>query len=131
MRSRIAHGFTLIEVMAAVVVLAVGISGIMAFMARATRVITDARNATIQACLARDVMVNVENLYWRKQSDKVRESDNFGSEFPGYRYEVRVTEDIDEEVKALTHVDVTVYRATSGGSESAFTLSTYLLDFRK
>ena len=116
--------------MAAVVVLAVGISGVMVFLAKSTRVIGDARNATVQACLARSVMVNVENLFWRKQADDVEKSGNLGSDFPGYRYEVAITEQIDEKCPGLCQVDITVFRKISDG-ESAYTLSTLLIDFRK
>lgn len=124
------RGFTLIEVMVAVVVLAIGVSSIMYFLAQATKMISTARGVTVQVFLARQVMVDIENKYWRRQAQDVQLSGDFGPEFPNYRYEVRITEGIDPKVPELQQVDVTVFW-NRGGYERPFTLSTYLIDFSK
>lgn len=127
---RDARGFTLIEVMVAVVVLAVGISSIMVFLAQATKMVSTARGATVQTMLARQVMVEIENKYWRKQAQDIETSGTFGSEFPNYRYEVTIIENIDVKVPELQQVSVTVYW-NRGGYERPYTLTTYLIDFSK
>lgn len=124
------RGFTLIEVMVAVVVLAIGVSSIMYFLAQATKMISTARGVTVQVFLARQVMVDIENKYWRRQAQDVQLSGDFGPEFPNYRYEVRITEGIDPKLPELQQVDVTVFW-NRGGYERPFTLSTYLIDFSK
>ncbi len=127
-RSR--RGFTLIEVMAAVVVLGIGIASVLALISQSTRAISIARSATVQASLAKMVMVEIENKYWQKKVDDISNSGDFGEDFPDYRYEVVVTEDIDEEVPALQQVDVTIfYDGVVPPRE--YTLTTYLIDFLK
>ena len=118
------------EVMAAVVVLGIGIAAILSLIAQSTRAVNTARGVTIQTALARLAMVEVENKYWRKQADDVKSSGDFGREFPDYRYEVEITEDIDEEVSALHQVDVVVYW-DRGKYEREYRLTTLLIDFSK
>ncbi len=124
------RGFTLIEVMVSVVVLAIGVSTVMYLIGRSTASISTARGATIQAYLARDIMVEIEEKYWHKKDEDVKKSGDFGDEFPEYRYEVEITDNIDEKAPGLVQVDVTVFWKRPG-NERRFTLSTYLLDFTR
>jgi prepilin-type N-terminal cleavage/methylation domain-containing protein len=128
--SRHAGGFTLIEVMCAVVVLGIGISAILGLIAQATRSVSTARGATVQVALARQAMVEIENLYWQKKADEVETSGDFGPDFPDYRFEVEITEDIDEKVTGLQLVELTVFW-DRGSYEREYTLTTYLIDFSK
>ena len=124
------RGFTLIEVMAAVVVLGIGIASVLALISQSTRAISLARSATVQASLAKLVMVDIENDYWQKNADDIDLSGDFGDDFSDYRYEVVITEDIDEEVPALQQVDVVVfYDGIIPPRE--YTLTTYFIDFMK
>ena len=102
----------------------------MYLIGRATASVSTARGATIQAYLARDIMVDIEEKFWHKKNADIKKSGDFGDEFPEYRYEVEITDNIDEKAPSLVQVDVTViwHRAAA---ERRFTLSTYLLDFTR
>ena len=123
-------GFTLVEVMVAVVVLGIGISSILALIGQTTKAVGVARGITIQTALARLAMVEIENQYWNKKADEVDNSGDFGSEFPDYRYEVEIIEDVDEEVPALHEVILTVYWDRKM-YEREYNLTTFLIDFSK
>ena len=131
MRRLARRGFTLVEVMAAVVVLGIGIAGVMALIASSLRAINVGRGVTVQTSLARLAMVEVENKYWRKQKDKVETSGDFGTDFPDYRYEVIITEGLDEKTPALDQVDVVVYWKRGRGEDRPYRLTTFLIDFSK
>ena len=123
-------GFTLVEVMVAVVVLGIGISSILALIGQTTKAVRVARGITVQTALARLAMVEIENQYWNKKADEVDNSGDFGSEFPDYRYEVEIIEDVDEEVPALHEVILTVYWDRKM-YEREYNLTTFLIDFSK
>jgi len=122
------RGFTLVEVMAAVVVLGIGIAAVLSLIGKSTRAVTAARTATLQTSLARMAMVEIENKYWRKQAEEIETLGDFGEDFPDFRYEVLVTEDIDEEVPALHEVQVIVYYDGTDPPRE-FSLTTLLIDF--
>lgn len=117
------------EVMAAVVVLAIGISTILALIAGATRSVNSGRIITVQTALGRLAMVQIENKYWQKEADDVDTSGDFGSDFPDFHYDVEITEDIDEKIPALHQIDVTVYHDSK--RIQPYKLTTYLLDFSR
>ena len=126
-------GFTLIEVITAVVVLSVGVSAIMFLIYTGLNVISATTRLTIKANLARVVMNQVENLYWSKKQDKVVKSGNFTDEYPEYSeysYKVDILEDVDEKIPGLQQIDVSIYHNKSR-NEIPFTISTYLIDFTK
>ena len=123
-------GFTLVEVMVAVVVLGIGIASVLSLIGQATKAISTARGIMIQTGLARLVMVEIENQYWQKEADDIDTSGDFGDDFPNYSYEVEIIEDIDEEVPALQEVILTVYWER-GKYKRPYTLTTYLIDFSK
>ena len=123
-------GFTLIEVMTAVVVLGIDIYSVIIINGQSSCAVNTASGVTIQTGLARLAMVEVENKYWQKKAEDIDKSGDFGRDFTDYRYTVDIIEDIDEEVPALHEVDVTVYW-DRGRYERPFTLTTYLIDFSK
>jgi len=123
-------GFTLVEVMVSVVVLGIGIASVLGLIGQATRAVSTARGVTIQTGLARLAMVEIENKYWQKDAEDIEKSDDFGDDFPNYRYEVEIIEDIDEEVPTLHEVNLTVYW-NRGEYERPYTLTTYLIDFSR
>jgi len=122
------NGFTLVEVMVAVVVLGIGIASVLSLIGQATKAISTSRGIMIQTGLARLAMVEIENQYWQKNADDIDTSGDFGDDFPNYSYEVEIIEDIDEEVPALQEVNLTVYW-DRGKYKRPYTLTTYLIDF--
>ena len=124
------NGFTLVEVMVSVVILGIGISSILSLIGQTTRAVSVARGITVQTALARLAMVEIENQYWNKKADELDNSGDFGSEFPEYRYEVEIIEDVDEEVPALHEVILTVYWDRKM-YEREYNLTTFLVDFSK
>jgi len=124
------NGFTLVEVMVAVVVLGIGIASVLTLIGQATKAVTIARGVTIQTGLARLAMVEIENKYWQKKADDIDTSGDFGDDFPDYSYDVEVIEDIDEEVPALHEINLTVYW-DRGKYKRPYTLTTYLIDYSK
>ena len=68
---QINYGFTLVEVMVAVVVLGIGIASVLTLIGQATRAVNTARGVTIQTGLARLKMVEIENMYWQKKPMKL------------------------------------------------------------
>ncbi len=128
-KTKTLFGFTLVEVMVAVVVLAVGISTILALIGGATRSVNSSRIITIQTALARLAMVQIENRYWQKEADRIDKSGDFGSDFPDFHYSVEITEDIDEKIPALHQVDLTVHHDSK--RVEPYIITTYLLDFSR
>lgn len=133
-------GFTLIEVMAAIVILSMGASASFKLIASSTRAIAQAEAMTIQANLARKVMADIETLYWQKKGDEIATSGDFGPQFPDYTFEVEIVEEVPdisddsvagEEVtsKDLRQVTVTVFWHGTGGRQTEFSLTTFFVDF--
>ena len=129
-RKKNKKGFTLIEVMIAVVVLSVGVSSVMFLIYTGLSAISTTTRVTIKANLARVAMNKIENLYLLKKQDDVETSGSF-DDYPDYSYQVNITKDIDEKVPSLQQIDVSVYYSGKGRDESPFTISTYLIDFSK
>ena len=131
------RGFTLMEVMAAIVILSIGASAAFKLIGSSTRTIARAEAMTVQANLARKVMADIETLYWQKKADDIVLDGDFGSDYPDYSFHV----DIEEEVKDinddsssevtnpdLREVTVTVYW-NGANPPSEFSLTTFFVDF--
>ena len=67
--TRIKRGFTLLEVMAAIVILSIGASAAFKLIGSSTRAIRKAEAVTVQANLARKVMADIETLYWQRKNN--------------------------------------------------------------
>lgn len=130
-------GFTLLEVMAAIVILSIGASAAFKLIGSSTRAIRRAEAVTIQANLARKVMADIETLYWQKKADDIVTDGDFGSDFPDYSFHVEIEEEVKDEVDGsetevtnpeLREVTVTVFwNAVNPALE--FTLTTFFVDF--
>ncbi|MBR4821327.1 prepilin-type N-terminal cleavage/methylation domain-containing protein [bacterium] len=135
--TRIKRGFTLLEVMAAIVILSIGASAAFKLIGSSTRAIRKAEAVTVQANLARKVMADIETLYWQKKADEIVTDGDFGSDFPDYTFHVEIVEEVQDEVDGslqdvtnpdLREVTVTVFwNAVDPPTE--FTLTTFFVDF--
>jgi type II secretion system protein I len=119
-------GFTLIEMMVAVVLLAVGITAMMRAVNSSTMASAQARDQVLAATLAQQVMNEliqngVENGGVTEGSD----SGDFGTEYPGYHYETTVEQSPD--VTGLDQITVTVLWPSGGPQERHYDLATLYL----
>ena len=132
------RGFTLIEVMAAIVILSIGVSAAFRLIASSTRAIAKAEAMTIQANLARKVLADIETLYWQKKADDIALSGDFGPDFADYTYEVEILDEIEDDRDELSSPEVnnpdlrevTVTVFWNGSNPPAeFSLTTFFVDF--
>ena len=131
------RGFTLMEVMAAIVILSIGASAAFKLIGSSTRAIRRAEAMTIQANLARKVMADIETLYWQKKADDIVMDGDFGRDFPDYTFRVDIEEEVKDEgdggleevtTPDLREVTVTVFwNAVDPPVE--FSLTTFFVDF--
>lgn len=88
------NGFSLVEVMVAVAILAVALTAIYKLHASTISMTADARFHTIAPLLAKGKMAEID----MKPGDELSsDSGDFGEEFPGYEWSVEV-EDVDSEL---------------------------------
>ena len=127
MRFKKAKGFTLIEVMTAVVVLGIGVGAVMLMISTGLSSISITTQLTIKSNLARLAMNDIENLYLLKKAEDVKTSGTFDDN-PDYTYSVKITKDIDEKIKSLHRIDLVVNHRKHG-EEKSFKISTELIDF--
>ena len=131
------RGLTLMEVMAAIVILSIGASAAFKLIGSSTRAIARAEALTVQANLARKVMADIETLYWQKKAEDIVTDGDFGSDFPDYSFHVEIIEEVkdigEDSANEVTNPDlrevtVTVYwNGTNPATE--FNLTTFFVDF--
>jgi general secretion pathway protein I len=86
---RARRGFTLVEVLVATVVLAVGLLAALTAFSLASRVASASRNDTVMLFLAQQKMAEVQLLGKTKLNAGTTTGD-FGEEYPGYRWRLTV-----------------------------------------
>lgn len=131
------RGFTLMEVMAAIVIISIGASAAFKLIGSSTRAIARAEAMTVQANLARKVMADIETLYWQKKADDIVTDGDFGGDFPDYSFHVDIVEEVEDNVEgSLTEVsnpdlrEVTVTVFWNGANPpTEFSLTTFFVDF--
>lgn len=111
-------GFTLLEVLLAVVLLVFGVIVVAGLFANAFIASSDAENTAIAMNLAQKRLEEVGNINYASIAD---ESKAPVSDFSGFQRQVAVTEPLAD----LKQVTVTVYW-TSKGSEASLPLVTYI-----
>ncbi|MCF8051900.1 MAG: prepilin-type N-terminal cleavage/methylation domain-containing protein [Desulfobacterales bacterium] len=117
------HGFTLLEILAAVAILAIVLTALFRLHLQTLSMGADSRFYSIAPLLAQGKIAEIET----EGIDQVRsDSGSFDDPFDRYRWEAAVSEtesaEFDELTKMLRRIDLTVVDDANG---STYTLRTY------
>lgn len=108
-RKRAASGFTLMEVMVAVTILAIALTAVFRLQSQSVYLASRIRFDTVAPLLAQKVMARILTA---KADQVVSDSGNFGADFPGYTYKTEVGETeallLGETSKSLKRLSVTI-----------------------
>lgn len=116
-------GFTLLEVLIAIVIFTVGVVVVVGLFASGLVSSADAENTTIAMNLAQGKMEEIRNLAFADDPTEPK-ADITG--FSGFQREVEVdAPGVDPDISDLKHVTVTVYW-TFKGDEISVPLETYI-----
>jgi general secretion pathway protein I len=103
------HGFTLLEVMIAVTIIAIVLVAIFGSQSQSLSLANDAKFNTTAALLAQRKMAEVETV---KSLEVSATSGDFGEDFPEYRWELNISDlplTGTEGLEYVKQVDVIVY----------------------
>ena len=96
------QGFTLLEVMFAMAVLAIALVAAFQLQSQSISMITGSRFETTASLLAQSKMAELEGA---KPDELGSESGDFGDDYPGYTWQVEIEEtDIEQVVKIIVTV---------------------------
>ena len=107
-----ARGFTLLEVMIAMAILAIALAAVFSSQSQSISMTADSRFATTAALLAQSKMVEYEAGTLR---EAVSASGEFGSDFPDYAWRVEV-KDTNRDLLKKIEVTVTNRRLASNNT---------------
>ena len=82
-------GFTLVEVVVATVVLAIGLLGVLTAFSIATRVSAASTNDTVLTCLAQEKLAEIQ-LLGKEELAAAPTSGDFAPHYPDYQWEMTV-----------------------------------------
>lgn len=106
-----AHGFTFIEIMMAMMILATALVAVYQLQSQSISMATESRFKTSAALLAQSKMTDIEAV--ATLSNRTEDGD-FGTDFPQYSWRLAVT---DTELSSFKKIEVTVMNKAfvSGG----------------
>ena len=112
--ARASSGFTLLEVMVAIAILAIALMAVFGSQSQSLTLASEAKFHTTGAFLAQSKMAEVEA---EAHDNLASDSGDFGDDFPGYSWDLKVS-DVDVGVASdhLRQVDL----AISWGEDSAY-----------
>jgi general secretion pathway protein I len=117
-------GFTLLEVMVAVAIIAIGLTALIGSHSQSISLAEEANFNTTAALLAQKKMAELELAGFGALS---YDAGDFGEEFPGYRLEVKVSRadfgEIEDMAKYIRQIDLSLFRGE--GSRNTYTLKLY------
>jgi general secretion pathway protein I len=96
------HGFTLMEVMVAMAILAIALVSIFQLQSQSISMASDSRFMTTAALLAQSKMVEVEA---RNSLSNQSESGDFGNDYPQYVWQLQIS---DTKLLQFKKIEVTV-----------------------
>ena len=115
--SRRDGGFTLLEVMVAMSIIAIALTAVLSSQSQSVSLASEAKFSTTAALLAQNKMAETE---WGNRLDLSSDSGDFGDDFPDYNWEVTVEDvsmDLPENVSNhLKEMKVTI----SWGEEGVY-----------
>ena len=94
-------GFTLLEVMVAMAILAIALVAVLTLQTQSISMANEARLATTASMLAQSKVAEIDSEIVRAETS----FGDFGEDFPNYRWEVTTT---DTNFKYLEKIDLTV-----------------------
>lgn len=107
MRNReLATGFTLVEVLVATVIIAIGLLGALTAFSMASRVTAVSTHDTLVSTLAQQRLAEIRALALSDQLPGGQSSGDFGGKHPGYSWRVTVSAPDDMHIR---RVDVIIY----------------------
>ena len=116
-KSRRDGGFTLLEVMVAMAIIAIALTAVLGSQSQSVSLASEAKFSTTAALLAQNKMAETE---WGNRLDLSSDSGDFGDDFPDYNWEVTVEDvsmDLPENVSNhLKEMKVTI----SWGEEGVY-----------
>lgn len=114
-RRRGTRGFTLIEVLVATVILAIGLLAALTAFSMAARASGASRNDTVVPLLAEEKLAEVQ-MTPRDELVAGEWSGDFGDQYPGYSWEVRISQ--QDELHRVS-VDLVIHAPQSGRTRDA------------
>ncbi len=103
------YGFTLLEVMVAMAIIAIALTAVLGSQSQSLSLASEAKFITTAAFLAQGKMAEIEA---EKAEDLTSDSGDFGEDFPGYGWELSVNDvTLDEPEGVSEHlkqIDLTV-----------------------
>jgi general secretion pathway protein I len=102
-------GFTLLEVMVAMAIIAIALTAVLGLQSQSLSLASEAKFSTTAAFLAQSKMAEIET---EKAEDVASDSGDFGEDFPGYRWDKTVNDVTFDEPEGvsdhLKQIDLTV-----------------------
>jgi general secretion pathway protein I len=102
-------GFTLLEVMVAMAIIAIALTAVLGLQSQSLSLASEAKFSTTVAFLAQSKMAEIEA---QKPEDLTSDSGDFGEDFPGYRWDLSVNDvTLDEPEGVSDHlkqIDLTI-----------------------
>jgi len=103
-------GFTLLEVMVAMSIIAIALTALLASQSQSISIAGEAKFSTTAALLAQSKMAEIET---KTEDELIYDSGDFGNDFPDYSWEMEVQDvifaDEEEFTDYLKQIDLTIY----------------------
>ena len=124
MRNReLATGFTLVEVLVATVIIAIGLLGALTAFSMASRVTAVSTHDTLVSVLAQQRLAEIRALAMSDELPEGQSSGDFGDQHPGYSWRVAVSAHDDLNVR---RVELRIYAPRPGTPrETRFTTEVF------